>query len=74
MLYDFLKRYVFRLVLKASRVPAVLTWRGKVLQMHGSTAENDDDLSCSFLKNSGTITVVYEEQSVLVLCGLVSSL
>ena len=62
------------MVLKASRVPAVFTWRGKVLQMCGPTAENDDDFGCSFLKNSGTITVAsYEEQSVLVLFGLDSS-
>ena len=53
--------YVLRLVLKASRVSAVLTWRGKVFQMHGPTAENDDDFISSFLKNSRTITVVYEE-------------
>ena len=44
ILYDFLKRYAFRLVLKTSGMSADLTWRGKVLQMGGPTEENDDDL------------------------------
>ena len=35
------------------------------------TAENDDGFGCSFLHNSGTITVVYEEQSVLVFVMIV---